>query len=876
MQNDCINLGVNADVFVNGMAIITQNFDHCAVQMQHDLHVVEHGFDGVRDGMERLNQTAQHSNNYLQNIFDRQRESVEIMERQNSLFSQIRSGAWLRVGSAIADTIGNVFRTGIQATQVFEDMSSKMYALTGSMDSAKNKFWELNALEDQTTISTDKLSQAFITLGNNALSNSSKQLKAYSAIALGTGKDINELVNAVVQFSQGRVEKSLARFGITAKENANSISVTFRGVTTEIAKTSDALEKYLSDIAENNFDGVLEAKYNTVEASMKRLDNAWGTFCTKIMQSDGGFGELIIMGNDFLSNTLNDISEWFNQPDVVEWFHEVADVGRSCLESVRTAWNTLSDTVGTLTDYMKSVWSNFCESFESLGMASLKDLELGFLDFFKLVAQGLNTVMTGIQTAMKMLKNTGEAIGKALSPDQKEALINAQWKERVRLGLEDANNAQRYAAFKKEQNELIHWAKGADLATKNAKELETAINKLDESAKKLFSGNNDRALAEVLKSGKKPPEKPETKPIGKENGSGSGGGRSRGGGRSATDKALLDAQRGFEQLQRQLEQTRQAGLSAYQKEQEQYAQNIAKLQEALALKAISQEQYYQTVEALEQEHQNKMAEIQRQADLFIADLLGDPVLKLQDEYSRKLELLEQYHADQLLSEETYLQAMKALYDKFYEEMGKKKDKEKDDKGGFLGISTKGWQATNKLVSNTANMFDSLTQSMNESSGAYKALFAVQKSFAVASAIVNCMAAISDAMSKSKLGWYEWATIFAEGMAMLGNIVSVISSVSMHDKGGNIPAGQYGIVGEIGPELVRGPASVTSRKDTADLLSRNGDVTVNLIEDRSRAGQVSDRETDEGRIIDICVANIRRGGDLADAVSHTYGLARQGI
>ena len=112
--------------------------------------------------------------------------------------------------------------------------------------------------------------------------------------------------------------------------------------------------------------------------------------------------------------------------------------------------------------------------------------------------------------------------------------------------------------------------------------------------------------------------------------------------------------------------------------------------------------------------------------------------------------------------------------------------------------------------------------------------------------------------------------------MIGNMVSVISSVSMHDKGGNIPAGQYGIVGEIGPELVRGPASVTSRKDTADLLSRSGDVTVNLIEDRSRAGQVSDRETDEGRIIDICVANIRRGGDLADAVSHTYGLSRQGI
>jgi hypothetical protein len=109
MQNGFINIGVNVDAFVKGMAQITQNFDHCAVQMQHDLHVVEHGFDGVRDGMERLNQTALHSNNYLQNIFDRQRESVEIMERQNSLFSQIRNGAWLRVGSAIIHTESFIF-----------------------------------------------------------------------------------------------------------------------------------------------------------------------------------------------------------------------------------------------------------------------------------------------------------------------------------------------------------------------------------------------------------------------------------------------------------------------------------------------------------------------------------------------------------------------------------------------------------------------------------------------------------------------------------------------------------------------------------------------------------------------------------------------
>lgn len=41
---------------------------------------------------------------------------------------------------------------------------------------------------------------------------------------------------------------------------------------------------------------------------------------------------------------------------------------------------------------------------------------------------------------------------------------------------------------------------------------------------------------------------------------------------------------------------------------------------------------------------------------------------------------------------------------------------------------------------------------------------------------------------------------------------------MYDTGGNIPAGQFGVVGENGPEIVGGPVSVTSRKHTAQLAA----------------------------------------------------------
>lgn len=39
-----------------------------------------------------------------------------------------------------------------------------------------------------------------------------------------------------------------------------------------------------------------------------------------------------------------------------------------------------------------------------------------------------------------------------------------------------------------------------------------------------------------------------------------------------------------------------------------------------------------------------------------------------------------------------------------------------------------------------------------------------------------------------------------------------------DKGGNIPSGQFGIAGENGPEIIKGPVNVTSTKDTAAAMS----------------------------------------------------------
>lgn len=62
-----------------------------------------------------------------------------------------------------------------------------------------------------------------------------------------------------------------------------------------------------------------------------------------------------------------------------------------------------------------------------------------------------------------------------------------------------------------------------------------------------------------------------------------------------------------------------------------------------------------------------------------------------------------------------------------------------------------------------------------------------------------------------------ATVSGNGSVMLppGGFPAY---AGMYDTGGNIPRGQFGIVGENGPEIVNGPVNVTSRRRTAALAS----------------------------------------------------------
>lgn len=769
-----------------------------------------------------------------------------VLQKNASGWKMLMTGFAIKFASEIVDGFKSIISTGLEASRVYEDMSARLTPLVGDLETAQKTFWSLNGLEDETATATDKLAKAFVDLGNNGLTNSNEQLKTYATIAHGTGKDLNTLTDAVIAFSQGST-KALRQFGITAKDNGDTLSLTYKGSTTEIQKNSKALDEYLSNLARNNFDGVLEAKLNTVSAATGRLDNAWGTFCTRLMQSNGGFGELIIMGNDFLANTLNGISEWLDDPAVIEWFHNLAKTVRETFEGIRTAWESVKDF--------------FSDTLEFIGV-EMKDgtgsWKLFFSNFFQFAQIGLLQLSQKVgelwDNTIGYLNAIGEGIGTSLSGGTfSEGFVFAREKTKREA----------------EQTAKIYKATIAGIE----KDITESQNRIAAERQRLAEKYQNKPIGEGtqydegLRIG-----------VNKDSGKGKGGGDS---------SKALEAKDTWTPYYEQILELDIRSKGDLEQLKWEHARKLSEFNAVIAENArISETEKNNALLIIQQDYQRQRAEIEKSSMDFINSLNpeDEEIVRLQESYSRKLEMLEQYYNDRLISEENYLQEHAALMDQYTtDSTAAKQKKQSEDLKKMMEPYEKIADATISI----SDAFYDLTDSMDESSGSYKALFAVQKSFAIASATMDAVKAWIGALNDpTAVTWPHKLANYASAIATTTAAISQLTSVSMHDKGGFIKPGELGIVGEYGPELIEGPASVTSRRKTADLARSAltaqestspsyANVVINLYESQDKAGTVETSEDDESRIINIFVSDIRRGGDMSAAIQNTFNLKRVG-
>lgn len=85
---------------------------------------------------------------------------------------------------------------------------------------------------------------SFLTLVNRGIEPTRRQLEQLSDVAVTSRKSVDQYVEAIVDAQQGQFER-LTEFGVKAKASGDKVTFTFKGVTTEVKNSTDAIAEYL-------------------------------------------------------------------------------------------------------------------------------------------------------------------------------------------------------------------------------------------------------------------------------------------------------------------------------------------------------------------------------------------------------------------------------------------------------------------------------------------------------------------------------------------------------------------------------------------------------------------------------------------------------
>lgn len=769
-----------------------------------------------------LNLVDLNTTKYTKKLKTMRKDTKSATKGMAQSFASIGSAWKAAIAGIAAGALTGAISKELMAT---EKSVASFITATGSLQEARAQFEMLQQAARDTIQPFEQLQAVALDLRKNGIQATADQLKTFSQIAYGTGQSLETVGKAFTATMQGRY-KALQQLGITAKDNGAALLLTYKGITTEVEKNSEALGAYFAKIGKEN-EGVLDYLQGGMTGAVNQLENAWGDFYRAIAES--GLGDLIAKMVRTAADALDGITAWINEnrPYFQEFFSQIGQA--------------FSDIVGVIKSATSAGLRYIAEFFgdsEDEAEGAISNIGFFLSNFFNFARKGF------LEYIAKPAAIAWEAIKGSFS------------------------SASEYLAT------LAHtgsFEAAADAYSDGIQEMADNIadtSKLYDAAIQLQIDDIDKSRKRLIDKLKEKPDEGATVTMPKIEFGKLGG---TAGGRKQAEDTWAQYYARVLQLQRN-------GYTEAQKLRAEHNDALEELlQEYQASATATEAELFTARAALDADYQRKIKEQRDAAADYLRELRGDELEQLAEEYRGKLEKLDQYHADALISEQEYQEArLKLIND--YE---KARTTARASKNEFITAEDQeNVQLFTDSMNSLSDAFQNLTTGMSESSGAYKALFAIQKSFAVASATANAIVAWTKALSTS-VSWYEALANYANAVALTTNVIGQLKSLTMHDLGGHIAAGQVGVVGEYGPELVTGPADVTSRKRTAELARQaaggaTGAVTVNLYEDAAKAGQVETGDDQEGeRVINIFVSNIRRGGAAARAMESTYQLRRYG-
>lgn len=570
------------------------------------------------------------------------------------------------------ETAKQVFSALVDSQRNFDKLNSGLITMTGSAENAAKAFSVLQQFAKETPYGLNQAVEGFTKLVALGLNPSKEALISYGNTAAAMGKDLNQMIEAVADASTFEFER-LKEFGIKSSQQADTVSFTFRGVTTTVKKNSEEIQKYLLNIGNTDFAGAMETRSKTLDGQLSSLADSFDGLVLAVAQS--GFGDAVgeqaakaedaisaltdAIASNEIAATLQDWVTLFN-----ESFKFISDALNDLAYDTEDKSADMSDSLGTIPDAIREWLPDIQQTFHEV-IAWFQRID----DYAVALGQTLADVFDPSKTAALTFKNlTAEA---------------------------DAAYAASIKRAEAESQAIT------DRSKQRKKEIEEQRKQYDERKKQEID------LASL---------------VNKKGGTGGVG--------TTDDKAAKAAAKKAEQLRNQaqdyldtLARQNNDELKAIDAQEQ---QKLAKAKEFYSQGALSLKEYEQAKTAIVLEagqkrqdeldkRQKEAQEKQQKGDDFMAQIMGQNATELElldIQEQQKLAVADKYREQGLISEKQYQAALNAINEQY---------------------ATKRADATATAF---GNMASNIGSALGEASGAYKAFAIVQATIATYTAAIE--------------------------------------------------------------------------------------------------------------------------------------------
>lgn len=290
----------------------------------------------------------------------------------------------------------------VEVNRQFAILTAGLETATGSAQSASEAFGVLEQFAANTPYSLSQAVDGFTKLVNLGLTPSEAALKSYGDTAAALGKDLSQMIEAVADAATGEFER-LKEFGIKAKNNGDTISFTFRGVTETVKNNAAEIEQHLIKLGQVNFDGAMQKRMDTLDGAISNLSDSWDAFFRQL----GDSGATDVLKDTFIAvgDAINEVNSMLASGELQGYIEAVGISFSGITEDVANAIDVISNIISAWT-------SDNQEDIDNL----IKFIKDAFLELPQNIRAFVQLGATEFAYLVTMAEMYGKKIANALNP----------------------------------------------------------------------------------------------------------------------------------------------------------------------------------------------------------------------------------------------------------------------------------------------------------------------------------------------------------------------------------------------------------------------------------------------------------------------------